>query len=89
VAQDESGRGQARQLATAEIDALQVRLYHALKAHNGYSQEEIDRKRLLLEGVLVPMTAAWNEDLLQRAGFTQIDCFWRWQSFAGWLAVRD
>jgi tRNA (cmo5U34)-methyltransferase len=36
--------------ASAQIDELMVRLYHGLKAHNGYSHEEIDRKRLYLEG---------------------------------------
>ena len=56
---------------------------------NGYSAEEIERKRLSLEGVLVPVTARMNEDLLRSAGFDQVDCFWRWANFAGWLAIRD
>jgi tRNA (cmo5U34)-methyltransferase len=74
--------------ATAEIDATMVARYYALKAQNGYSTEEIERKRLSLEGVLVPVTAKWNEELLRMAGFEQIDCFWRWMNFAGWIAIR-
>lgn len=75
--------------ATADVDALMVKTYYAMKAQNGYSQEEIERKRLSLEGVLVPVTAAWNEELLKAAGFRQIDCFWRWMNFAAWVAVRE
>jgi tRNA (cmo5U34)-methyltransferase len=75
--------------ATADLDALLVANYYRMKGDNGYSQEQIERKRLSLEGVLVPVTAAWNEQLLQMAGFTQIDCFWRWMNFAAWIAVKD
>ena len=74
--------------ATAELDAALVEQYLAMKAANGYSQEDIDRKRLSLEGVLVPLTAEWNETLLRRCGFADVECFWRWMNFAGWVAVR-
>ena len=74
--------------ATASLDAVFVDGYYDLKRANGYSQEAIDRKRLALEGVLVPVTAAWNEELLKMAGFRQVDCFWRWMNFAGWIAVK-
>lgn len=73
---------------TADIDAVMVDSYYELKAHNGYSQEQIERKRLSLEGVLVPVTAAWNEEMLRRTGFAEVDCFWRWMNFAGWIAVK-
>jgi tRNA (cmo5U34)-methyltransferase len=75
--------------STAELNSLMVDTYYRLKEQNGYSKEEIDRKRNSLEGVLVPVTAAWNEDLLSGAGFQHIDCFWRWMNFAGWVAVRE
>lgn len=74
--------------ATASLDALMVAAHLGMKRRNGYSDEEIDRKRLSLEGVLVPVTARWNEELLSSAGFAEIDCFWRWMNFAGWIAVR-
>lgn len=74
--------------ASAEMDALLVERYYDIKRRNGYSQDEITRKRLALEGVLVPVTAKWNEDLLRLAGFGQIECFWRYLNFAGWIAVR-
>jgi len=72
----------------AKIDRTMVDLYYRLKADNGYSEEQIERKRLSLEGVLVPMTARWNEELLSMVGFRHVDCFWRWLNFAGWIALR-
>ena len=74
--------------ASAQVDADMIALYYALKGANGYSPEQIERKRLSLEGVLVPVTAHWNEELLKIAGFSQVDCFWRWMNFAGWIAVK-
>lgn len=74
--------------ASADLDAMLVDLYYGMKRENGYSQEEIDRKRLSLEGVLVPVTASWNEQLLHQCGFTEVDCFWRYLNFAGWVAVK-
>ena len=72
---------------TAEINQLMVQCYHELKRHNGYSEDSIERKRLALEGVLVPVTARWNEELLRGAGFQQVDCFWRWMNFSAWVGV--
>ena len=46
-----------------------VDLYYQLKAANGYSSDAIERKRLSMEGVLVPVTARWNEELLRTTGF--------------------
>jgi tRNA (cmo5U34)-methyltransferase len=74
--------------ATSAIDADMVDIYHQQKREHGYSQDQIERKRLSLEGVLVPVTAKWNEELLRIAGFREVDCFWRWMNFAGWLARK-
>jgi tRNA (cmo5U34)-methyltransferase len=72
---------------SAQIDELMTDVYYEFKSSNHYSDEEIQRKRLSLEGVLVPVTDAWNRDLLARAGFTKVDCFWRYMNFAGWIAI--
>ena len=74
--------------ATSSLDELMVRAHLEMKRRRGYTTEQIDRKRLSLEGVLVPVTARWNEDLLRAAGFVEVDCFWRWMNFAGWVAMR-
>ena len=73
---------------TAFINDLLVENYYNMKAENGYSQEQIERKRLSLEGVLVPVTNDWNIDLLRQAGFRQIDVFWRWMNFVGYIAIK-
>ena len=70
------------------IDEMLVDEYYKIKAENAYTQEQIIAKRTSLEGVLVPITAAWNEDMLKSAGFKSVDCFWRYLNFAGWIAVK-
>ena len=69
-------------------DGLLVDLYHGHKEAMGYTREEIDRKRVALEGVLVPCSAAANEQMLRRAGFDHVDCFWRCLNFCAWVAVK-
>ncbi len=73
---------------TAQLNDMMVARYLDMKRANGYSEEQIIRKRLALEGVLVPITASWNEELLMRAGFEAVDCVWRWMNFAAWAAIR-
>ncbi|QOJ03656.1 MAG: methyltransferase domain-containing protein [Planctomycetia bacterium] len=74
--------------SSAGVDGLLTEEYYRLKAAHGYSCEEIERKKAALEGVLVPVAAKWNEDLLHSAGFGQVECFWRWMNFAAWVAVK-
>lgn len=73
---------------TDKINKLFIKEYYKKKEENGYSQEQIDRKRLSLEGVLVPVTNDWNIDLLKQAGFRQVDVFWRWMNFVGYIALK-
>ena len=73
---------------SADLDKLFVEIYYDLKRAHGYDEDQIERKRLSLEGVLVPVTAKWNTDLLQQAGFSQVDCFWRWMNFAGFIGIK-
>jgi len=30
-----------------------------------------------------------NEAILKGAGFTTVDCFWRWMNFGGWIAIKE
>lgn len=73
----------------ARVDDMLVSLYHRFKEQSGgYSRESIARKAASLEGVLVPVTAEMNEQMLRSAGFREVDCFWRWMNFAGWVAIK-
>lgn len=74
--------------STARVDDALVAVYYDRKRAAGYSDDEIERKRLSLEGVLVPVTAGWNEDLLRNAGFPVVECIWRSLNFAGWVALK-
>jgi tRNA (cmo5U34)-methyltransferase len=74
--------------ANHALSAAFVELYYAMKLEHGYTNDAIERKRLSLEGVLVPITAAWNEDMLHDAGFASVDCYWRWMNFAAWVAIK-
>ena len=73
---------------TSFLDSLFVEEYLDTKRKNGYTDEQINRKRASLEGVLVPITTRWNEQLLYDAGFNYVDCFWRWMNFAAFVAVK-
>lgn len=72
----------------AVLDDLQDQFYHKLKRDHGYTYEDIDKKADSLERVLVPVTADWNVQMMNEAGFRHVDCFWRWMKFAGWIAVK-
>lgn len=73
---------------TSAIDDILLKEYYNMKKENLYSQKQIADKRKSLEGVLVPITAKWNENLLKECGFRQLDCFWRCLNFAGWIAIK-
>lgn len=75
--------------SSARTAAMLIDHYHDLKHANGYSWEAIERKRLSLEGVLVPVTAAWNEDILRRSGFQEVECIWRYLNFAAWVGLKN
>ena len=72
----------------AAMDSAMVAEYYRYKSSTGYDQDAIQRKRLALEGVLVPSTTSTHMENLRSVGFTQIDCFWRWMNFAGFIAVK-
>lgn len=71
-----------------KIDSAMVSRYISHHLENGYSEEELRQRRRALEGISVPITGDWNEVLLRSAGFREIDTFWRWLNFSGWIAVK-
>ena len=70
------------------LNHLFVERYHGYKRERGYSKLEISRKREALENVLIPLKPGKNRDLLEGAGFRQVDIFFKWFNFAGFLAVK-
>ena len=63
-------------------------LYCGKKRAAGYTDEQIERKKLALEGILVPLSETENVGRLMNAGFRDVECFWRWMNFAGFVAVK-
>lgn len=72
----------------AFADRTLVETYLERKGENGYTPGQINAKRRSLEGVLVPVTADWNVQLLERAGWAHVDCYWRSLNFAAWVGVK-
>jgi tRNA (cmo5U34)-methyltransferase len=72
----------------AVINEMLVKEYYDLKGKNGYTEEQINTKRRSLEGILVPVTSKWNEEILVKSGFQSVDSFWRNLNFVGWVAIK-
>jgi tRNA (cmo5U34)-methyltransferase len=74
--------------ASPAIDAAFVETYHDFKAAQGYSRLEIARKREALENRLVPFRADENVAMLRDAGFAEVEIFFAWLNFQGYLAIK-
>lgn len=70
------------------LNDLFIDEYHAYKQSQGYSKLEIAKKREALEKVLIPLKPGKNRDLLIEAGFRQVDIFFKWFNFAGFVAIK-
>ncbi len=70
------------------IDEVMTREYYDIKREHAYTEAQIESKRKSLAGTLVPLTYKMNESLLQVAGFSKIDTFWRYLNFCGIVAVK-
>lgn len=70
------------------LNRLFIDHYYGMKRRNGYSDLEIAQKREALENVMIPYRLEENVALLERAGFTEAEVFFRWYNFCGLLAVK-
>jgi tRNA (cmo5U34)-methyltransferase len=70
------------------VNDTMVELYFEYKRRQGYSELEISRKRDALETVLVPLTIKKNSQMLEQAGFTNIEILLKWFNFATFLCYR-
>lgn len=74
--------------ADEDRNALLVRLHHAFKRTNGYSDLEIARKRNALEKVLIPDTLEIHRHRLEQAGFRIVEPIAQGFNFVSLLALR-
>lgn len=63
--------------------------YLDFKRQQGYSEIEIARKREALENVLVPFSVAENLELFRQAGFSEVEQYFQWFNFSGFVARKD
>ncbi len=73
---------------TTHMDRFFIEFYYDFKKRNGYSENEIMRKREALENVLIPYRIEENLELFRRNGFEIVETFFQWYNFAGFLCVK-
>ena len=54
----------------------------------GLTDEMILEKSRSLRGILIPQTYDDNVAMLKAAGFTTIECFFKWLNFSGFIAIK-
>jgi tRNA (cmo5U34)-methyltransferase len=70
------------------LNRMYIELYYRYKAQQGYTAEEIQRKRESLENVLVPYRVEENVELMKRVGFVAVDTCFRWFNWAAFVAIK-
>ncbi|MBN2775707.1 MAG: methyltransferase domain-containing protein [Prolixibacteraceae bacterium] len=64
-------------------------LHWDFKNQQGLTDEMILQKARSLRGVLTSLTINENMQMLKKTGFTMIETFFKWNNFAGILAVKS
>ncbi len=72
-----------------ELNRHFIDFYHDFKRARGYSEIEISQKREALENVLIPFSLPENHQLLEQAGFRQVESFFQWFNFASLAAIKQ
>lgn len=71
-----------------ELSELFIDIYHAWKAHNGYSEMEIKQKRNALENVLIPDTIDLHRRRLADIGFQRCEIWFQCFNFISIAAFK-
>lgn len=72
-----------------EFQETTTLFYEEFKRRQGYSENEIARKKEALENVLVPFTEPELRRMLSQAGFSHIDSAMKWNNFVSLVALKD
>lgn len=72
----------------SRLNRLFIQYYYEMKRRRGYSDTEITQKREALENVLIPYRLEENIELIEQAGFSSVEVFFRWYNFCGIVAVK-
>lgn len=72
----------------ARFDEMFIELYHDFKLTNGLTEEEVFAKSRAIRGVMSPNTVQENISMLEGAGFKDVDIFFKWCNFVGFIAIK-
>src|SRR3569833_943386 len=70
------------------LNRMYIELYCRYKSTQGYTAEEIQRKRESLENVLIPYRVEENTKKQKRCGFDAVDTCFRWFNRAAFVALK-
>lgn len=74
--------------SNARFNEIWTDLYHELKLKNGLSEKHVFDKARAIRGVMKPFTVDENIEMLEIAGFKDIDIFFKWNNFVGFVAIK-
>lgn len=74
--------------SNARFNEIWTELYHELKLKNGLSEQHVFAKSKAIRGVMKPYTVSENLEMLTIAGFKDIDTFFKWNNFVGFVAIK-
>ncbi len=74
---------------SSDMNRFFIDFYYDFKRRNGYSENEILRKREALENVLIPYRTEENYELFRSNGFKTVETFFQWYNFAGFMCVKS
>lgn len=70
------------------IQEITTFCYENFKKRNGYSQNEIERKKESLDQVLIPMTLDQHSKMLLECGFRHCEPLIKWNNFVSMVAIK-
>ena len=74
--------------ADARFQDILTALYTDYKLRKGYTPDDIVSKSMSLRGVMEPFSTQGNLDMLERAGFKDINIIQKYICFEGFLAIK-
>lgn len=74
--------------SNARFNEMWIEMYHEMKIRNGLTEEQVFNKASAIRGVMRPYTVQENIEMLNNAGFKDVDTFFKWNNFAGFVAIK-
>lgn len=74
--------------SNARFNEMWVEMYHEMKIRNGLTEKHVFEKASAIRGVMRPHTLKENIEMLDIAGFKDIDTFFKWNNFVGFVAIK-